>query len=277
MTATPVFERLAVVGLGLIGGSVALAALAKGAAREVRGVDPNLAEAGDLRLVPLPEAAAWADGIVLAVPIEAMDGLLAELSAAIRPEAVLTDTASLKGQVAEAARRYLAAPERCIGAHPMAGGDVSGFTHARADLFEGAACIIATEGTEPPEVVDQVEQFWQCLGTFTVRRTPEQHDAITAVLSHAPHVIAYAFARGLPDEEMLRLAGGGLRDFIRIARANPRLWREILLRHRQRVTEEVAKFEMNLGQILQAIGRGDRDQLERILREGHRAVGKLER
>jgi prephenate dehydrogenase len=159
----------------------------------------------------------------------------------------------------------------------MAGGDASGFAHARADLFEGAACILTPEGTEPPEVVDQVEQFWQCLGTFTVRRTPEQHDAITAVLSHAPHVIAYAFARGLPDEEMLRLAGGGLRDFIRIARANPRLWSEILLRNRQRVTEEVAKFEKNLGQILQALGRGDRDQLERILREGHQAVGKRER
>jgi prephenate dehydrogenase len=277
MTAPPVFERLAVVGLGLIGGSVALAARSRGAAREVRGVDPDLSEAGGLELVPLAEAAAWADGIVVAVPIEAMEEVLAALSERVRPEAILTDTASLKGQVADAARRHLAAPERCVGAHPMAGGDMSGFAHACPDLFDGAACIITPEGTEPPAVVDRVEQFWQCLGTFTVRRTPEQHDAITAMLSHAPHVIAYAFARGLPDEETLRLAGGGLRDFIRIARANPRLWSEILLRNRQRVTEEVAKFEKNLGQILQAIGRGDRDQLERILREGHRAVGKLER
>jgi prephenate dehydrogenase len=90
-------------------------------------------------------------------------------------------------------------------------------------------------------------------------------------------VIAYAFARGLPDEDTLRLAGRGLRDFIRIARASPRLWSEILLRNRQRVTEEVAKFEKNLGQILQALGQGDREHLERILRDGHRAVDKLER
>jgi prephenate dehydrogenase len=240
-------------------------------------VDPALERAGPIPLFGLEEAVEWADAVVLAVPIEAMDDVLARLAPRISHEAVLTDTASVKVPVAEAARRHLPVPEHVIGAHPMAGGDATGFAHARADLFEGAACILALEGREPPGVVDRVEQFWQCLGTFTVRRTPEQHDAITAVLSHAPHVIAYAFARGLPDEEMLRLAGGGLRDFIRIARANPRLWSEILLRNRQRVTEEVAKFEKNLGQILQALGRGDRDQLERILREGHQAVGKLER
>jgi prephenate dehydrogenase len=125
--------------------------------------------------------------------------------------------------------------------------------------------------------VDRIEQFWQCLGTFTVRRTPEEHDAITAALSHAPHVIAYAFARGLPDEETLELAGRGLRDFIRIARANPRLWSEILLRNRQKVAEEVAKFEKNLGEILEAIGRGDREALERVLDQGRRSLERLQR
>jgi prephenate dehydrogenase len=206
-----------------------------------------------------------------------MEGVLAALDPLLAPEAVLTDTASIKGPVASAVRRLLSRPERCVGAHPMAGGDLSGFGHARPDLFEGAACILTPAGSEPPQVVDRVEQFWQCLGTFTVRRTPEQHDAITARLSHAPHVIAYAFARGLPDEDTLQLAGRGLRDFIRIARANPRLWSEILLRNRQGVAEEVAKFEKNLGEILDALARGDQPGLERVLRDGHDAVGKLER
>jgi prephenate dehydrogenase len=139
-------------------------------------------------------------------------------------------------------------------------------------------CLLALEGREPPEVVDRIDRFWQGLGAFTVRTTPAQHDAIVALLSHAPHAIAYAFARALSDrEEVLRLAGRGLRDFVRIARASPELWAEILLRNRQKVAEELARFEKNLGGIIEALGREDRRMLEEILREGQRALEKLER
>ena len=148
----PLFERLAVIGLGLVGGSVALAARERALAAEVRGVDPGLDEAGPIPLVSLAEAAGWADGIVLAVPIEAMESVLLDLAPRIAPETLLTDTASVKTPVAEAARRLLAAPENMVGAHPMAGGDATGFAHARADLLEGAACILALEGSEPARV-----------------------------------------------------------------------------------------------------------------------------
>ena len=95
----------------------------------------------------------------------------------------------------------------------MAGGEMSGFSHAKADLFEGAPCILALEGSEPDAVVDRLERFWQGLGAFTVRTTPAEHDAMVAVLSHAPHAVAYAFARTLSDRrEVLRLAGPGLRE-----------------------------------------------------------------
>ncbi|MFQ5699739.1 MAG: prephenate dehydrogenase [Myxococcota bacterium] len=277
MRALPVFERLTVVGLGLVGGSVALAARERKAAGEIRAVDPSAPPGGDFAPISLAEAARWSDGIVLAVPIESLEPVLAALAPELDPKVILTDTASIKRGVAAAARRFLAHPERCVGAHPMAGGDMSGFTHARADLFEGAACVIAAEGGEPPEVVDRVEQFWQCLGTFTVRRTPEEHDAVVAALSHSPHLIAYAFAQGLPGRDDLRLAGQGVRDFVRIARSNPRLWTEILLRNRQHVAEEVAKFERNLGRILDALQRGDATDLERLLTEGRRALEQLER
>jgi prephenate dehydrogenase len=277
VTRRPIFERLAVVGLGLVGGSVALAARERGAAGEVRGVDPALTRADDIPLVPLAEAAAWADALVLAVPPFALEGVLESLAPVLSPEAVVTDTASIKGFMSRLAHKHLPRPERVIGAHPMAGGDESGFPYARANLFEGAPCILTPAGSEPPEVVDRVEQFWQCLGTFTVRMGPEQHDAITAVLSHAPHVIAFAFARGLPEGDQLRLAGQGLRDFVRIARANPRLWCEILLMNRQRVTEELSRFEKHLGGIQEALARGDRDALEQALRLGQRAAQRLER
>ena len=277
MSGAPVFERLAVVGLGLVGGSVALAARERALAGEVRGVDPALREAGPIPLIALEEAAEWADALVLAVPLEVMDEVLARLAPRISHEAVLTDTASVKVPVAEACRRHLPVPEHAVGAHPMAGGDATGFAHARADLFDGAACILALEGREPAGVVDRVEQFWQCLGTFTVRQTPAEHDALVAALSHAPHAIAYAFARGLPQGEALGLAGAGLRDFVRIARANPKLWCEILLTNRSRIAEEIVRFEKNLGAIRDALARADRDALEQALEAGRAAVEDLER
>jgi len=269
------FERLAVVGLGLLGGSVALAARKHGAAREVRAVDPKLSEAKGIPLVSLAEAAAWAELIVLAVPVEVMEEVLRELAPHLRPESLLTDVASVKRPMAGWARRWLAHPERCVGAHPMAGGHQSGLGAARADLFEGAACFITPAGSEPPAVVDRIDEFWRCLGALTVRRTPEDHDAITAALSHVPHVIAYAFARGLPGADVLGLAGPGLRDFIRIARGNSKLWCEILLMNRDRVTEEVARFQSDLEKILGALVRGDRAALERELEEARRRSEKL--
>ncbi len=159
----------------------------------------------------------------------------------------------------------------------MAGGDTSGFTHAHADLFEGAACIITPEGHEPPATVDRIEQFWQGFGTFTVRRTPAEHDAVCAVLSHAPHAIAFAFARGLPEEGGPELAGQGLRDFIRIARANPALWSQILLMNRHRVAEEISLFEKHLGGIQEALARADGPALERALAEGQRRTRGFDR
>ncbi len=267
--------RLAVVGLGLLGGSVALAARKHGAAAEIRGVDPYLESAGDIPLIELAEAARWADLVVLAVPVDAMEGVLTGLAPHLGPETLLTDVASVKGPMAELARRCLSHPERCVGAHPMAGGHASGLGAARADLFEGRTCFVTPAGTESPSVVDRIEQFWQCLGALTVRRTPEDHDAITAALSHAPHVIAFAFARGLPGEEVLAWAGPGLHDFIRIARGNPKLWCEILLMNRERVAEEMARFQSSLKGILGALERGDRVALEQALEEARERSEKL--
>ncbi len=277
MSQPPLFERLAVIGLGLVGGSVALGARARGLAGEVRGVDPQLESAGPIPLVPLEEAVRWADGLVLAVPVERIEPLLEQLARCLRPETILTDTASVKGPMARAVRKLLPHPGRCVGAHPMAGGDASGFAHASPDRFQDAPCILTPEGTECPEVVDRVDQFWQGLGTFTVRMRPQEHDAVAALLSHAPHVVAFAFAQGLPDAETLRLAGPGLRDFVRIARGNPRLWCEILLMNRWHVAEEIAQFEKNLAGISEALSQGDREALERALILGHEAVATLER
>jgi prephenate dehydrogenase len=274
---TPVFDRVAVVGLGLMGGSVARAALERGAAAQVRGVDPALASAGAIPLASLEEAVAWADLVVLAVPIEKMGEVIRAAAPHLRPATLVTDLASVKTPVAELARRHLAHPENCVGAHPMAGSEQVGFEASDPALFADAPCILALSGGEAPEVVDRIEEFWQCLGAFTVRLSPEEHDAIAATLSHVPHLVAFAYAMGLPSDEKLELAGPGLRDFIRIARANPKLWCEILLMNRRRVAEEAARFSKNLGTVLDALGRGDRDELEEALRDGRNNARKLER
>ena len=272
---TAPFQRLAVIGLGLLGGSVALAARKHRAAVEIRAVDPKLDAAEGIPLVSLPDAAAWADLVVLAVPVDAMESVLLEIAPRLREDALLTDVASVKRPMAELARRCLPHPERCVGAHPMAGGHQTGFAAARANLFEGAPCFITPAGNELPHVVDRIEGFWQGLGACPIRRTPEEHDAICALLSHVPHVIAYAFARGLPGADVLELAGPGLRDFIRIARGNSKLWCDILLMNRDRVAEEVARFQSNLERILDALARGDRALLERELEAGRRRSENL--
>ena len=273
----PVVGRLGVIGMGLMGGSAALAALERGAASEVRGVDPGLEQAGKIPLVSLAEGAAWADLLVLAVPIDTMAEVMRALAPHLRPETLLTDLASVKAPVAELARRHLPRPEQVVGAHPMTGSHAVGFAAADPDLFAGAPCILALSGVEAPYVVDRIEEFWQCLGAFTVRKSPEEHDAIAAALSHLPHAIAFAYALGLPGDETLELAGPGLRDFIRIARSNPKLWCEILLMNRKRVAEEAARFTKNLGAILEALERADRPQLERVLEKGRASVNELDR
>jgi prephenate dehydrogenase len=263
--------------MGLMGGSAALAALRRGAAAEVRGVDPALESAGPIPLISLAEAAAWADLVVLAVPIEAMADVMHGLAPHLGPETLLTDLASVKAPVAELARRHLPRPDQVVGAHPMTGSHALGFGAADPELFAGAPCILALSGGEAPYVVDRIEEFWQCLGAFTVRKSPEEHDAIAAALSHLPHVVAFAYAMGLPGDERLELAGPGLRDFIRIARSNPKLWCEILLMNRKRVAEEAARFTKNLGAILEALERADRPELERVLEKGRASVYELDR
>ena len=153
----PRFGRVAVVGLGLMGGSAALAAHGRRIAEEVRGVDPGLDRAGPIPLVSLAEAAAWADLLVLAVPLEAMGEVMRAAAPHLRETTILTDLASVKAPVAELARRHLPHPELCVGAHPMTGGHEVGFAAADPALFEGAPCILALSGGEAGYVVDRIE------------------------------------------------------------------------------------------------------------------------
>ncbi len=270
-----VFERLAIIGSGLIGGSVALAARERGAAHQIRVVDRSELPGCEFDQLPLAEAAAWADGIVVAVPVCAVDAVFCELSKHVSDTALVTDTVSVKRPVADAARRWLQRPEKCVGAHPMAGGERSGFEHADSTLFVDAPCLLALAGCELEDDVQRVEAFWRALGARTTRHTPDEHDGIVAVLSHAPHLVAFAFARGLADMDALELAGSGLRDFLRIARANPDLWCEILWANRERVAAEAERFRANFDVLVGALHRADRPRLLEAIEAGCGAAERL--
>jgi prephenate dehydrogenase len=269
---TPVFERLTVLGLGLLGGSVARAAKERGAARWVVGatrrrsaLDAALCR-GFVDAVGEPaEAVRDADLVVLATPVFAMADIVRRVAPHLREGATVTDVGSVKAVLHENLPGLLPRGVRYIGSHPMAGSHERGFEHARADLFQGAPCIV-TETAASPER-DRLCDFWRALGARVALRDPADHDAEAAWVSHVPHVLAYAFAdslRGAPRTAR-EVAGTGFRDFTRIARSEPELWGDILTANRKALAaplQAAADALANIGRVVEA---NDSDGLERMI------------
>lgn len=278
---TAPYRRIGVIGLGLLGGSVALAARARGVAAEVVGAgrSPRSVEAARAsgvfaRLGSGPEAAVGAELVVLATPVGAMAGELARLAPGLGSGALVTDVGSVKSQLAETLPGLLPPGVAYVGAHPMAGSHHKGFAHARADLFQGAACVVTPACDTPPEAVDRVAGFWRALGARVVLRDPARHDAEVAWVSHLPHAMAFAFARALshaPDGSF-EVAGSGFRDFTRIARSDAELWSEILLANRKALAGPLQRAAAELAQLASRLDADDADGLERFLAAARRRL-----
>ncbi len=264
--------RVAVVGLGLLGGSVALAARERGAAREVVGATRSaearaeaLARGAVDRIAPLAEVARGADLVVLASPVGAMPALLREITPGLTPGTVITDVGSVKAPLVDTLPGLL--PPGCsyVGSHPMAGSHHRGMGHARADLFERAVCIV-TEAADPTAGA-RVVAFWEALGARVVRRTAAQHDAEVAWVSHLPHLLAFAFAGSLAGAPATaaELAGAGFRDFTRIARSDAELWADILTANRKALAAPLFGAGAQLEAIARALEAGDAEGLDRLL------------
>jgi prephenate dehydrogenase len=185
----------------------------------------------------------------------------------LRAGALVTDVGSVKGPLAETLPGLLPEGTHYVGAHPMAGSHRSGLAHARADLFEGAACVITPAPGVPAAAVERVAGFWSALGTRVLRRTPEDHDEQVAWVSHLPHAVAFAFARalsGAPDAAAA-LRGRGFRDFTRIAASDPELWADILVQNRKALVAPLAAASERLGELARSIEAGDVEAVERFL------------
>jgi prephenate dehydrogenase len=276
---SPIFERVAVLGLGLLGGSVALAAKQRGVAARVAGAtrrrevleaalrEGAIDEAGDYE-----EAVRDADLVVLATPVFAMSEILRRVAPRLREGALVTDVGSVKGRLAEALSGLLPRGVSYVGAHPMAGSHWRGFEYARADLFEGAACIVTAGGDPAPR--ERACAFWRSLGARVVLRDPAVHDSEVAWMSHVPHVLAFAFARALeaapPDAH--ELAGSGFRDFTRIAQSDPELWGDILTANRKAIAAPLQSLAEALADLGRVIESGDADAVERWIAAARAAL-----
>jgi len=285
--AKPSFERLAVLGLGLLGGSVAWAARERRVAGEVVGCarrsEPlRAARARGLvdRVSTDPaEAVAGADLVVLASPVGAMASLLRAAAPALKPGALVTDVGSVKSVLAETLPGLLPPGVVFVGAHPMAGSHEKGPEHARADLLAGATCVVTPASGNPPAAVARIEAFWSALGARVVRRDAATHDLEVAWISHVPHALAFAFARALGDAppDAGEVSGTGFRDFTRIAQSDPELWAEILVANRKAIEGPVARVADRLAELARAIESGDVEEVDRWIAEARASLGVHER
>lgn len=274
-----VFRRIAVVGLGLLGGSVALAAKVRGAADHVVG-STRQADAAESALrcgavdgmAELADAAHGAELVVLATPVHAMKTVLEGLRPGLAEGAIVTDVGSVKAPLSEVLPGILPAGVRYVGSHPMAGSHERGIGSARADLFEGAACVVTTRAGD--EAGERVADFWRALGSRVVVREASRHDVEVAWTSHLPHLLAFAFAHALADapDGARDVAGSGFRDFTRIAKSDAELWSDILASNRKALAAPLQGFRDALDALAAAVDAGDAEALESLLAAARKSL-----
>ena len=274
------FERLAVIGVGLIGGSFALALKAAGLCGHVAGIGRG---AANLRLAQergiidsIAPDAAGADLVLVATPVAQFPQVLAAVAARLKPSAIVTDAGSTKRDVVAAARAALGAKiSQFVPAHPIAGAEKSGAAAATAELFRGKRVVLAPLAENPARSVQAVEEAWLACGARVSRMSAEEHDAVFAAVSHLPHLLAYAlvheFAGRGNSAQLFGYAPGGFRDFTRIASSHPEMWRDICVANRGPLLAELDRYAEKLRMLRPLLERGDGAALEKLFAEA-RAV-----
>lgn len=277
------FARIAVVGVGLIGGSFARAARGAGRAGEIVGSGrskPNLARAVELGVIDrhadLGEAVQGADLVFLSMPVGATASVLQEIAPHLGPHTIVTDAGSTKRDVVEAARDALGARfDRFVPGHPIAGAEQSGVEAARADLFTGKRTVLTPVAETDPQARDAVRELWIACGAEVHEMAPETHDAVFAAVSHLPHLLAYALVHDIATHDnaalLFEYAASGFRDFTRIASSHPEMWRDICIANRPALLDELARFEAALAEARRLLEARDAAGLERLFEGARRA------
>lgn len=281
-----VFNQIAIIGVGLIGGSIARAALEKGAAGQVILFDGSadaLKRAGEIGFgqpaASIEEAVANADAVFHCVPVGAMGATARASIHAMKSGAILTDVGSVKGNIDRDWRSLGRADVHIIPGHPIAGTEKSGPDAGFATLFEGRWCILTPTPGGPPDYVaatDRLAAFWTAIGSKVERMDPARHDLVLAVTSHIPHLIAYNMVataydmEAVTEGEVVKFSAAGFRDFTRIAASDPTMWRDVFLNNKEAVLEVLGRFEEDLTALRKAIRNSDGQKLFDTFTESRR-------
>ena len=273
--AEPLFGTIALIGIGLIGSSIAHAAAKTGACRRVVIYDSDpaaLARAEALGLGQVyagsaAEAAAEADLVVLCTPVGANAGIAAAIAPALRPGAIVSDVGSVKSAVVADVGPLLPEGVHFVPSHPVAGTEESGPDAGFATLFRNRWFILTPPPNTDPSAVERVRALWEAFGANVEIMTPEHHDLVLAITSHVPHLIAYnivgtaAELEEVTRSEVIKFSAGGFRDFTRIAASDPTMWRDVFLHNKEAVLEMLGRFNEDLTALQRMIRRGDGEGL----------------
>jgi cyclohexadieny/prephenate dehydrogenase len=294
VSPAPHFKKIALIGFGLIGGSIARAAREQKLADEIvttarsAKTRARVMELGivDRVVETSAEAAKDADLVILCIPVGACGPVAQEIADHLKPGAIVSDVGSVKGAVVRDMAPHLPASAHFVPAHPVAGTEHSGPDSGFAELFINRWCILTPPDGTDPEAVEKLRAFWAALGARVEIMTPDHHDLVLAITSHLPHLIAYTIV-GTADElgqvtssEVMKFSAGGFRDFTRIAASDPIMWRDVFLANKEAVLEMLGTFNEDLSRLTRAIRRGDGEALfehftrTRAIRRGIVEIGQ---
>jgi cyclohexadieny/prephenate dehydrogenase len=271
----PMFDKIALIGIGLIGGSIALEARKRGLARSIVAATRSAAtaaKANELGLADhcgtdLAAAVEDADLVIVCTPVGACGPAARTIAPRLKPGCIVSDVGSVKQTVIADMTPHIPAGVHFVPAHPVAGTEYSGPEAAILNLFQGRWCILTPLPDSDAAAVDRLAAFWKALGSEVNRLDPANHDRILAITSHLPHLIAYTIVGTADDlgghlnSEVLKYAAGGFRDFTRIAASDPTMWRDVFLNNREAVLEVLQRFQEDLFYLQRAIRWGEGDKL----------------
>ncbi len=267
----PLFDRIALIGLGLIGSSIALAARRGTLAREIAGTSRSpatRARAGELGFLDhVADTAAGAvkdaDLVIIGVPVRATGAVVREIAPHLKKGAIVSDAGSVKASVVRDVEPLLPDGVSFVGGHPIAGTEESGPDAGFAELFDGRWCVLTPAAKSTPEAVEKLCQFWTALGSRVETMSAAHHDLVLAITSHVPHLIAYNIVGTVSEletdtkSEVIKFSASGFRDFTRIAASDPVMWRDIFLSNKDAVLEMLGRFTEDLTALQRAIRRDD--------------------
>ena len=270
------FGKMTVIGVGLLGASLARACKERGLVEEITGYGrnrENLEKARVLKVIDhcstdLAEAVKDADLVVLCTPVTSIIPLIQNMISKIRPGTLITDVGSVKEPIVMEAEKLVPEGVYFVGSHPIAGGENSGLEASTADLYQNAKCIVTPTGKTNNKALEKISALWQAVGMQVINLSAEEHDFVFGAVSHLPHIAVYALMNTLgalrtqDDREVTAFSGAGLKDITRIASSDPVMWRDICLSNRNHSLDLIDRFQNKLDEIRSTIEKGDGQALK---------------